>query len=437
MTRHRALEVFTWLFTAAVLVAIPVAAITAEWGVLGTVVGLQALVFSRLREPMNAILSAKDTSQSSHFVADALSHRTSDLAVVAGLLRHLEPQPFRCSRLAALGGSLTADGVPASRIIRGLQRLSEIHDSLKNAALFPLALILSGRISLALAGLSAAAVLQLVRPHIALAVGAMADATWRRRARVDRGGGAIRGVQFAVRLSVRAPRGSLPGARAGRSRDARPGAVRGNPARAPAVASCHDGPQRRPPGRRSAAPRRQRLEHVREEHAACERWGSTRFWRWPAHRCEPPRCGSRRWRSAARSGSRTRCRRGAPASTRRSRGSGSSSTSRPVPRRSCSCSTSSFTAPTRTIGFRARPASCEAFWIAGPSGLITTHDLALTSVADELSPRAANVHFEDWFEEGDMKFDYRMKPGPVTRSNALALMRAVGLDVPSETYRSG
>ena len=86
MTRHRALEVFTWVFTAAVLVAIPVAAITAEWGVLGTVVGLQALVFSRLREPMNAILSAKDTSQSSHFVADALSHRTSDLAVVADLL---------------------------------------------------------------------------------------------------------------------------------------------------------------------------------------------------------------------------------------------------------------------------------------------------------------------------------------------------------------
>ena len=134
------------------------------------------MVFSRLREPMNAILSAKDTSQSSHFVADALSHRTSDLAVVADLLRHLEQQPFRCSRLAALGSSLTADGMPASRIIRGLQRLSEIHDSHKNAALFPLALFLSGKISLALAGLSAAALLQLVRPHIALAVG-----RWRTR----------------------------------------------------------------------------------------------------------------------------------------------------------------------------------------------------------------------------------------------------------------
>ena len=28
-----------------------------------------------------------------------------------------------------------------------------------------------------------------------------------------------------------------------------------------------------------------------------------------------------------------------------------------------------------------------------------------------------------------MHFDYLMKPGPVTKSNALALMRAVGLDV--------
>jgi hypothetical protein len=29
-----------------------------------------------------------------------------------------------------------------------------------------------------------------------------------------------------------------------------------------------------------------------------------------------------------------------------------------------------------------------------------------------------------------VRFDYLMKPGPVTRSNALALMHAVGLDVP-------
>jgi len=65
----------------------------------------------------------------------------------------------------------------------------------------------------------------------------------------------------------------------------------------------------------------------------------------------------------------------------------------------------------------------------GAIGLVTTHDLALTAVADRLAPRALNVHFEDRLEGGDMHFDYRVKPGPVTRSNALALMRAVGLDV--------
>ena len=65
----------------------------------------------------------------------------------------------------------------------------------------------------------------------------------------------------------------------------------------------------------------------------------------------------------------------------------------------------------------------------GAIGLITTHDLALTAIADDLAPRAANVHFEDQIEGGEIRFDYRMKPGPVTRSNAIALMRAVGLDV--------
>jgi hypothetical protein len=65
----------------------------------------------------------------------------------------------------------------------------------------------------------------------------------------------------------------------------------------------------------------------------------------------------------------------------------------------------------------------------GAIGLVTTHDLALTAITDALAPRATNVHFEDRFDEGEMSFDYQVKPGPVTRSNAIALMRAVGLDV--------
>jgi hypothetical protein len=65
----------------------------------------------------------------------------------------------------------------------------------------------------------------------------------------------------------------------------------------------------------------------------------------------------------------------------------------------------------------------------GAIGLITTHDLALAEIADRLAPRAANVHFEDRFEDGALTFDYRMRPGVVTTSNALALMRLVGIEV--------
>ncbi len=66
---------------------------------------------------------------------------------------------------------------------------------------------------------------------------------------------------------------------------------------------------------------------------------------------------------------------------------------------------------------------------AGAVGLITTHDLALTHIAEALAPRAANVHFEDQMEGEAMTFDYRMRPGVVRHSNALALMRSVGLEV--------
>ncbi len=65
----------------------------------------------------------------------------------------------------------------------------------------------------------------------------------------------------------------------------------------------------------------------------------------------------------------------------------------------------------------------------GAVGLVTTHDLELARIAEDLDANVVNVHFEDQFEDGRMSFDYRMRPGVVNRSNALALMRAVGLDV--------
>ena len=66
---------------------------------------------------------------------------------------------------------------------------------------------------------------------------------------------------------------------------------------------------------------------------------------------------------------------------------------------------------------------------AGAIGLVTTHDLSLTHIVEVLAPRAANVHFADHIENGRMVWDYKMRPGVVQNSNAIALMRAVGLEV--------
>ncbi len=65
----------------------------------------------------------------------------------------------------------------------------------------------------------------------------------------------------------------------------------------------------------------------------------------------------------------------------------------------------------------------------GAIGLVTTHDLALARIADGLGTRAANAHFEDRLEGGKLFFDYRLQPGIVETSNALNLMRSIGLDV--------
>ncbi len=65
----------------------------------------------------------------------------------------------------------------------------------------------------------------------------------------------------------------------------------------------------------------------------------------------------------------------------------------------------------------------------GAIGLVTTHDLALTQATATLGKRAVNMHFEDRLVDGKMVFNYRIQLGVVEHSNALALMRAIGLDV--------
>jgi len=65
----------------------------------------------------------------------------------------------------------------------------------------------------------------------------------------------------------------------------------------------------------------------------------------------------------------------------------------------------------------------------GAVGLLTTHDLALAEIAVATGASAANFHFEDHLEDGKLRFDHRLSPGIVQTSNALQLMRSIGLDV--------
>ncbi len=63
-------------------------------------------------------------------------------------------------------------------------------------------------------------------------------------------------------------------------------------------------------------------------------------------------------------------------------------------------------------------------------GAVTTHDLSLAE-ADALSGACRAVHFTEDFEEGPagavMRFDYKMRPGLATTTNALKLLQVIGL----------
>jgi hypothetical protein len=65
----------------------------------------------------------------------------------------------------------------------------------------------------------------------------------------------------------------------------------------------------------------------------------------------------------------------------------------------------------------------------GAIGLISTHDLALTDIAGLGEGALDNVHFQDEFVDGKLKFDFKLQAGVVTKSNGIELMRSIGLDV--------
>jgi len=80
----------------------------------------------------------------------------------------------------------------------------------------------------------------------------------------------------------------------------------------------------------------------------------------------------------------------------------------------------------RLIGARA---ILKELLACGAMGAVSTHDLGLGDLEDEMPDKVKNVHFEEQVEGDVMSFDYRLRPGIVQSSNALRLMKIVGLDV--------
>jgi hypothetical protein len=434
MPSRRTLRGVIWFFTTSILFASLNLAVTSVWWPLSAVLVLHTVALRRFRDEMNTILSTREPGVAADFVADVLTHRSRDLDAVANLLTHLERARFEGSRLVLLHSRLTGAGLPASRIIRRLHRLSEILDWHKNTAVLPLALFLygaySGQNGMFALALIVSGMLLLVRPHVALAV-----ERWRSR----------HGHRVHVWVETIAhfeALSSLAGYRYEHEDDPFPEIV-------PCDAGTHAGAL---------------FESVQLGHPLLPRATMVR--------------------NDVRLAGETKL-----LVVSGSNMSGKSTLLRTV---GINAVMALAGAPVRAVSLRLSPLAVGAtlrildsllegrsrFYgeitrirtladiAAGPVpllflldelfhgtnshdrllgaeavlrslidrgaiGLITTHDLALTAIADELAPRAVNVHFEDWFEESAIRFDYRMKPGPVTRSNALALMRAVGLEVAS------
>ncbi len=65
----------------------------------------------------------------------------------------------------------------------------------------------------------------------------------------------------------------------------------------------------------------------------------------------------------------------------------------------------------------------------GAIGAVTTHDLSICELASERPGLVHNVHFRDEVTGGDMTFDYTLREGIVTTTNALEVLRRAGVPI--------
>lgn len=89
-------------------------------------------------------------------------------------------------------------------------------------------------------------------------------------------------------------------------------------------------------------------------------------------------------------------------------------------------------------GTNSRERQIGARWILaellarGACGAVSTHDMELCRLPEDLMTRVTQVHFRESVQNDQMTFDYKLREGPVTAGNALRVMQLAGLSVPLE-----
>ncbi len=65
---------------------------------------------------------------------------------------------------------------------------------------------------------------------------------------------------------------------------------------------------------------------------------------------------------------------------------------------------------------------------SGASGMVSTHDLELGDLEKEMA-KLSNYHFQEHYENGDLRFDYKLRRGISTTRNAMHIIKMAGIEV--------
>lgn len=65
---------------------------------------------------------------------------------------------------------------------------------------------------------------------------------------------------------------------------------------------------------------------------------------------------------------------------------------------------------------------------SGASGLVSTHDLELGDLENKMS-KISNFHFQEHYENGELRFDYKLRKGISTTRNAMHIIKMAGIEV--------